>query len=665
MFDGGARAQERFDQVYPEREEVRDDGLVERAGTALWGLIERRVRARAQRAHAIVKAVDPFEAALRDCDHAGLQECARSLALALRRDGLQDDLVAHSFALVRETAGRVLGMRHFDVQLIGGWVLLNGMVAEMATGEGKTLTATLPACTAALAGRSVHVITVNDYLVERDHRIMQPLYAALGLTSAAITEGMSHAERQLAYACDVLYCTNKTVVFDYLRDRIVLGSQADSLHLRLEAVYGGATRASQLLLRGLCFAIVDEVDSVLADEAGTPLIISAPVEVPGEAAVAAQAIDMARQLAEGRHYRVRRAERAIEMMEEGHQRVIDLCQQLGGMWSLTLRREELMVQALNALHLFNRDEHYLVRDGTVQVIDEFTGRVMADRSWGQGLHQLIEVKEGCAATARREPLARISYQRFFRRYQHLSGMSGTAAEVARELGSIYGLAVVPIPNNRPNRRAALPDRVFGDDAAKWACVLQTVQRHHARGAPLLVSTRSVASSELLGALLAECGIKHEMLNAKQDAQEAAVVESAGQCGRITIATNMAGRGTDIKLGPGAAELGGLHVILAERNEAGRIDRQIAGRCARQGDPGHVEAILSLQDALLGSHGGALLAVARRLLPAKGEAQAQKVFAALFRRAQQRSERLQSRMRKGLLKADRQMGDILSFSGRAE
>lgn len=662
MFNVGANPQVRFDQVYPEREEVRDDGLVDRAGTALSGLLERRLRARRQRAQAIVKAVAPFEAALRECDSGALQECARNLALALRRDGLRDELVAHSFALVRETAGRILGMRHFDVQMIGGWVLLNDMVAEMATGEGKTLTATLPACTAALAGRSVHVITVNDYLVERDHGIMQPLYAALGITSAAVTADMSHAERQVAYACDVVYCTNKTVVFDYLRDRIVLGSQADSLHLRLEAVYGGATRTSKLLLRGLCFAIVDEVDSVLADEAGTPLIISAPVEVPGEAAVAAQAISMAHQLSETVHYRVRRAERAIEMLEEGHQRVIDLCQNLGGVWSMTLRREEMIVQALSALHLYNRDEHYLVRDGAVQVIDEFTGRVMADRSWGQGLHQLIEVKEGCKATARREPLARISYQRFFRRYQHLSGMSGTAAEVAGELGSIYGLAVVPVPNHRPNRRRTAPDRVFADDAAKWECVLQTVQRHHARGAPLLVSTRSVASSELLGSLLEQCGIAHEMLNAKQDAQEAAVVESAGQCGRITIATNMAGRGTDIKLGPGAAELGGLHVILAERNEAGRIDRQIAGRCARQGDPGHVEAILSLEDALLDAHGGGALALARRMLKPEKHAG---VFSALCRRAQRRSEALQSRMRRGLLKADRQMGDILSFSGRAE
>jgi preprotein translocase subunit SecA len=658
----------RFDEVYPERDEPHSDQLLDRLGIAVSGRVSRKLRSRPKRAHAIVDRVKPFEAGMRTLDLEGLRDAARELRRQLRREGLKDELIARSFSLIRETSDRILGMRHFDTQLIGGWVLLQGMIAEMETGEGKTLAATLPACTAALAGRPVHVITVNDYLVVRDHDLMEPVYTALGISSAAVTSEMSHEERQRAYACDVVYCTNKTVVFDYLRDRIVLGAQSDSLHLKLEKIYGGETsrtRVHRLLLRGLSFAIVDEADSVLADEAGTPLIISAEVSSPDEALFASQAIGFASELDEGDHYRVLRGERRIEMTEEGHQRVIDLSKSLGGIWAITLRREEMISQALTALHLFTRDEQYLVRDGKIQVIDEFTGRVMADRSWGQGLHQLIEVKEGLEVTARREPLARISYQRFFRRYQHLSGMSGTASEVAGELGSIYGLGVVRIPTNRPSLRKTQPDRVFATDDEKWEAVMQRILFHHERGAPILVGTRSVISSELLSARLAERGIEHSVLNARQDGEEAAIVADAGHIGRITIATNMAGRGTDIKLREGASELGGLHVIVSERHEAGRIDRQIAGRCARQGDPGSVEAILSLQDALLLPFKTSLIAMGVQRLAGALADRRERIWALWIRHAQKRTEREQSRIRKGLLKADRQMGDILSFSGRAE
>lgn len=658
----------RFDEVYPEREEVQGDQLLDRLGVAITGRISRKVRARPQRVRAIIRNVQPFDAPLRALDAVGLRELARELARQLRREGLKSTLVAQAFALVRETADRILGMRHFDTQLIGGWVLLQGMVAEMETGEGKTLTATLPACTAALAGQSVHIITVNDYLVERDHVKMQPVYAALGITSAMVTSEMTHAQRQQAYACDVVYCTNKTVVFDYLRDRIVLGAQSDSLHLKLEKIYGGnadKTRVNCLLLRGLNFAIVDEADSVLADEAGTPLIISAEVDSPGELMLAGQAISLARQLVKEDHFRIMVRERTIEMLEAGHQRALDLSKSLGGVWTITLRREEMVSQALSALHLFTRDEQYLVRDRKIQVIDEFTGRVMADRSWGQGLHQLIEVKEGCEVTARREPLARISYQRFFRRYKLLSGMSGTASEVAVELGSIYGLGVVKVPTNRPSLRQNDADRVFETDDAKWDAVVARVLQHHARGAPVLVGTRSVISSEVLSRRLEARGVAHQVLNAKQDSAEAEVVALAGQVGHITIATNMAGRGTDIKIGSDAAALGGLHVILSERHSARRIDRQIAGRCARQGDPGHVEAILSLEDALLAPYTGGLRFLAMRWLAATFSVRKQAIHAHWIRHLQKRIERSQSRIRKSLLKSDRQMGDILSFSGRAE
>lgn len=659
-----AKAIGRFDQVYPEREELRPQGAVDRVGAALAGMATRSLRRRRKRVLAIVAAMAPYEAPLRALGDDALAERARELALGLRRAGLRDALVAETFALVREAAGRTVGMRHFDSQCIGGWIILNGMIAEMETGEGKTLTATLPACTAALAGHAVHVITVNDYLVVRDHALMEPVYRALGISSAAVTADMTPEERRVAYAADVVYCTNKTVVFDYLRDRIVLGSRADSLHLRLDALYGGQTRCSRLLLRGLGFAIVDEADSVLADEAGTPLIISA--EVPGAslAQEAAQAIELAALLVEGEHYRVLRGERAVEVLDAGRARVLDLCRQYGGAWELTLRREELTMQALTALHLFVRDEHYLVRDGKIQVIDEFTGRVMADRSWGQGLHQLIEVKEGCEVTLRRETLARISYQRFFRRYRHLSGMSGTASEVAAELGRIYDLPVVPVPTHRPNLRRHQPDRVFETDAEKWDAVLATVLAHHARGAPVLVGNRSVAASERLSAMLAARGVAHSVLNARQDGAEAEVVAVAGQPGRITIATNMAGRGTDIKLAPGAAEAGGLHVVITERHDAGRIDRQIAGRCARQGDLGHVEALLSMEDAVLATRGFGWASLLL-LMPGLTLAWRARLGALAIRQAQRRGERHSSAARRGLLEADRRMGDILAFSGRAE
>jgi preprotein translocase subunit SecA len=594
-----------------------------------------------------------------------LRESARELRRQLRRDGLSDALVGEAFALVRETSGRLLGMRHFDSQLKGGWILMNGMIAEMETGEGKTLTATLPACTAALAGLPVHVITVNDYLVERDCELMRPVYEALGLTVGAATLEMSHAERQAAYRNDVVYCTNKTLVFDYLRDRILLASSSSSLHLKLEKLYGAGSRSRRLLLRGLHFAIVDEADSVLVDEARTPLIISSEVAPADEALVASQALELARKLALGDDFVMIRGERRVALTQAGHKRVVDLCRELGGVWAGALRREELVIQALTAQYLFERDDHYLVRDGKIQVIDEHTGRVMPDRSWSQGLHQLIECKEGCEITPRKESLARISYQRFFRRYVRLCGMTGTGSEVASELGSVYGLPVVRVATHRPSRRRHLPDRIFATAEEKWDRIVERVAALHEAGVPVLLGTRSVASSELASRLLSERGLEHQLLSAKQDEEEARIVAAAGERGCITIATNMAGRGTDIKLGDGVAELGGLHVILSERHEAGRIDRQLEGRCARQGDPGCFEAFLSLEDPLLDPYRGGLLELAVRAVSAGGGSLAAAVRHRWIRFAQRATEKTHSRIRKALLKNDRQMGDILSFSGRPE
>jgi preprotein translocase subunit SecA len=664
MFDTVA-PEPTFYEVYPERGEIAQDEWLDRLGVAVTGRISRYARSRPSRIHSIVDRVHRAAARYAGLSPDRLREAASELKRELRRQGLRDEPVAQAFALVRETAEQILGMRHFDEQLIGGWILINGMVAEMHTGEGKTLMASLPACTAALGGIPVHVITVNDYLVERDCELMRPLYEALGLTVAAVTEGMDHRSRQRAYEADIVYCTNKTVVFDYLRDRILLGASSSSLQLRLEKIYGADARIRRLLLRGLNFAIVDEADSVLVDEARTPLIISAEVPSGDEALVARQAIELARQLTVGDDFLILRKERRLALTETGHRRVLELCQVLGGVWSGALRREELVTQALSALHLFYRDEHYLIRDGKIQVVDEFTGRVMADRSWGQGLHQLIETKEGCEITARKETLARISYQRFFRRYRHLSGMSGTAAEVVGELGDVYGLAVVPVPTHRPSQRIQRPDIIFLTEEEKWRCVVDRVSALHAQGAPILLGTRSVATSEVASRMLTERGLTHRVLNAKQDQEEAEIVAQAGELGCITIATNMAGRGTDIKLGPGVAEVGGLHVLLSERHEARRIDRQLAGRCARQGDPGGFEAILSLEDPLILPFKGGWMDSLLRHFTRPGMASINAVRQIIIDLAQWRTERSQSKIRRKLLKADREQSDILSFSGRPE
>ncbi len=623
---------------YPEREEPRD-GTLQRLYATLEYYAGRLPRIRRPLAR-IVEATPPRPSL-------PLTE----LRLRLRRDGFTEALVGEAFSHIRSSAERVLGMRHFDVQLVGGWAMLNGMLAEMETGEGKTLTATLAAATAALAGRAVHVITVNDYLASRDAEAMRPVYEALGLTVGCVVHGLEAQERRRRYACDIAYCSNKELTFDYLRDRITLGGKPRPLADRIDALAGGRRRES-LLLRGLQFALVDEADSVLIDEARTPLILSAQAQRSGEEALYRQALELARGLAAG-DYRVE--DGRVELTPAGEDALAEAAQALGGLWNGPRRRERLVMQALSALHLFELDKQYLVRDGKVQIIDENTGRLMPDRSWEQGLHQLIELKEGVEVTGQRETLARISYQRFFRRYRHLAGMTGTATEVARELWSVYRLRVARIPTNRPVRRGIEPDRVYASVDEKWDAVVEAIRRSHLAGRPVLVGTRSVAASEQLARLLETARLPHQLLNARQDADEAAIVARAGERGRITVATNMAGRGTDIKLAPGVAEIGGLHVICTERHDSGRIDRQLFGRCGRQGDPGSCETFVSVADELVATH----LKGAGRLTPPQWAGRA------LIALAQWRAERAHSQMRRALLEMEDQLGDQLAFSGRGE
>jgi preprotein translocase subunit SecA len=643
--------------AYPEQAQPRP-GMLDKVATRLSGPLVRNARIwRARRNH-IVGLVNALSSSLESSSDAELTAMAGELRVELRRDGFNEQSVARAFALIREVAGRTIGQRHYDVQILGGWVLLNGLVAEMETGEGKTLTATLPAATAALAGVPVHVITVNDYLTARDAEWMAPVYEKLGLKVGVIVHGKDPGARRTAYGCDITYCTNKELTFDYLRDRIALGRNESRIQLAIEKLSGREARANQLNLRGLFYAIVDEADSVLVDEARTPLIISGAGPAGPEREMYETALELAARLTEGTDFRLDARERHLELTDKGLDRLAEWAEDLPPLFRGERRREELVQQALVATHLFHRDTHYLVRDKKVHIIDEYTGRILADRTWEQGLHQMVETKEGLPLSNQQTSVARITYQRFFRRYLWLAGMTGTAKEVAGELWSVYGLPVVRLPTHRPKQRQSTGDRVFATEDEKWQAIVERVRALHAIGRPVLIGTRSVAASEKLSALLTEAGLEHQLLNARQDKQEAEIVAQAGQLGRITVATNMAGRGTDVKLGPGVAELGGLHVIATELHESGRIDRQLFGRCGRQGDPGTIEAIVSLEDELIRVY----LGPAARL---NSHLRSDRWRRALFSAAQLRAEMVNAGIRRQLLSVEDRLGDMLAFTGRRE
>lgn len=585
----------------------------------------------------------------------------RRAAILVRRSQMRDEVaIGRTFALLRELSGRISGQRHYDVQIVGGYALIRGMVAEMATGEGKTLTATLAAATAALAGIPVHVVTVNDYLARRDAELMSPLYAALGLSVGVVIAGKELEERQAAYRADITYCTNKELAFDYLRDRMLLGQTSGDLRLRFGALGGGAVTG--LRLRGLHYAIVDEADSVLVDEARTPLVISGQSKSELGRDVVETALAFGRDLVAGVDYRLSTELRTVDLTPAGSAKAEERLSDLPGVWGGVVMREELARQAVSALHLYRRGEHYVVRDGKLEIVDEYTGRVMKDRFWGDGLHQMVEAKEGCALSPRRTTIARMTYQRFFRRYARLAGMTGTGLHVADEFWTVYRLPVARIPTHRPIARVTRPDRVFRTEAEKWRAVIARVRELSERGVPVMIGTRTVAASEAAGVRLAEAGLPATVLNATQDHNEAGIVARAGEGGRITVVTNMAGRGTDIRLGEGVAERGGLHVIMTERHEARRIDDQLAGRSGRQGEPGSFEAILSLEDPLIAVDSPAVYRNVGRLASALlGEAGARWALKA----AQRHVERSHARMRRDLLKADRNLVRILAFSGRPE
>jgi preprotein translocase subunit SecA len=644
------------------RENRLDSALLHAWGRASPYLLSRLWRKRLDR---LVQRAEDQEKRVTVQPDERLRQTADALRGRLSSATCNLDDIGLAFALAREAARRHTGMRHFHVQLLGGAAMMAGALAEMQTGEGKSLTALLPAVAAALSGRPVHIVTVNDYLARRDAELFRPVCNALGLTVGLIEHGQPPQDRQRAYACDLTYCTNKELVFDYLRDRLALGARRGRARLLVDELFKTrlALQSQRLLLRGLHFAIVDEADSVLIDEARTPLILSGmPDEAENDTGLYETALDFARRLLPGEDFQVLANRKAIRLTAQGEGRMAELTAGLQGLWAIRRAREELVQQALSALHFFRRDVQYIIADGKVQIVDEYTGRVMPDRSWERGLHQLIEAKENCAITERRHTLARITYQRFFRRYLHLCGMTGTAVETAGELRAVYGLRVVRIPTNRPLRRTNLGTQIFRTAALKWNAVVDSVNAATRQGRPVLIGTRSVDASEHVGELLLKAGLQPVILNARQDRQEAEIVASAGQPARVTVATNMAGRGTDIQLHPAVREAGGLHVILTEYHESGRIDRQLFGRAGRQGDPGSYESIVALDDELFQRFVGKQLLrivtigvrLTRKVPPVIGRA--------LKGYSQSGAERLHGHVRRMTLAEDHRWNKSLGFAG---
>ena len=650
-----ARSQLERPQRRPQR-----DGLMHRAAHALHGMVARPLAIQPGRYRKFIPAILAEGARLERLSDAGFAAHLRRFRERIVTDAAAPDALTCAFAIVREAAGRALGMRHFESQMLGGLAIYHGTIAEMRTGEGKTLTATLPAAAAALAGVPVHVLTVNDYLAQRDAELMMPVYDLLGLSVGIVVRQTPAPERRAQYARDVVYCANKELVFDYMRDGLLL-SGADPLHLHAQRLKGQRFVDESLMMRGLHFAIVDEADSVLLDEARTPLVVSGGGRGNAqEETVLAEALTIARTLEEGADYKLDKLARRLDLTRDGEWRIMDLSEGLGPAWTGQMRRLELGRQALVALHLFDRDSHYLVRDGKVIIIDENTGRPMPDRNWEQGLHQLIELKEGVPITHPNETLSRLSFQRFFRHYHHLGGMTGTAGEVAGEMWSTYDLPVTRIPTHRPSRLQDRGAQVLRTIEDKWSRVAERVSALHARGQPVLIGTRTVGASEELSAVLTRARLAHQVLNARQDKDEADIVARAGEIGAITIATNMAGRGTDIKLGKGVEERGGLRVILTELHESERLDRQLIGRAARQGDRGEYEIIVSLEDQILTNNAPA----AARLLMGLDEGDLRTALALRLMRLQQwRAGRHFAARRFELMQSDEQDLDTLAFAGR--
>jgi preprotein translocase subunit SecA len=606
----------------------------------------RSIKARAAR-------IEKLEPEIHTLGATHFREAVAECRDAARLGKLKGPVLERGMALAREASVRAIGLRPFPVQIMGALAMCRGMVIEMATGEGKTITAAMAASIWAWAGKSVHVVTVNDYLVARDAQEMSPIYEMLGHSVGYIVHETSPAERVDHYRRNVVYCTSKELVADFLRDQIAL-DQAGNLRNGTQtavAFLNGSTLRGQLMVPGLFRAIVDEADSVLIDEAVTPLIISNSPDDNVNAPLYEAADQLAQQMDPQRDFAIDWTVRNIDLTSSGRRKLDVLADENVGFWKGSRRREELVTSALTARHCYVRDEQYLVdpSDNTVQIIDEFTGRVMADRSWRHGLHQAIEVKEKVKVTSDKENLARISFQRFFRQYQEIAGMTGTCWEAAGELWQIYHVPVIRIPPNRKCIRRQLRTRMFAKMDDKWNAVVKRICELNDKGLPVLVGTRSVLASEEVSKRLTALQRPHQVLNATQTAQEAFIISQAGMAGQITVATNMAGRGTDIKLARGVAEAGGLHVIATEPHGSGRVDRQLYGRAARQGDPGCAQLFASMEDDLFIRHAK----VVRHLKPLMGKKN-------LIKLSQAKAEHMARFNRKQVLKNDDWMDESMPF-----
>lgn len=526
----------------------------------------------------LINALEPEFAKLKDEDFPKKTEEFRE---RLKKKETLDDILPEAFALVREASKRSLGMRHFDVQLIGGMVLHSGRIAEMKTGEGKTLVATLPAYLNALEGKGTHIVTVNDYLASRDANWMRPVYEMCGLSVGLIIHGLTYEERRAAYACDITYATNNELGFDYLRDNMVVAVE-------------------NMVQRPLNFAIIDEVDSILIDEARTPLIISGEGDKP--TTLYYQIAKFIPRLVNEEDYVVDEKAHLVTLTEEGVKKVENH-------FAIENLSENMEIahhvnQGLKAHCLMHKDKDYVVKDGQVIIVDEFTGRLMFGRRYSDGLHQAIEAKEGVKIEKESQTLATITFQNYFRMYKKLSGMTGTAKTEDEEFRKIYGMDVLVIPTHKPMVRYDRPDVIYRSEKGKFDAVVNDIAERHNKKQPVLVGTISIETSELLSSMLSKKGIKHQVLNAKYHEKEAEIIAEAGQPGAVTIATNMAGRGTDIVLGEGVQNLGGLYVLGTERHESRRIDNQLRGRSGRQGDAGESKFYVSLEDDLMRLFGSA-------------------------------------------------------------
>ena len=530
----------------------------------------------------VEQQINPLEDGLKKLSDSSLANKTNEFKARLAQGETLDDILPEAFAVIREASRRVLGMRHFDTQLIGGIILHRGNIAEMCTGEGKTLVATAPVYLNALEGKGVHVITVNDYLAKRDSEWMGQVYKFLGLSVGLIIHDLDFNQRKIAYNSDITYGTNNEFGFDYLRDNMV-------------------TSLDQMVQRPLHYCLIDEVDSILIDEARTPLIISGPGQKSTDAYYTVA--KLVPQLKKEEDYTIDEKQKTVAPTEAGVAKMEKLLHVENLYDAENLELNHLFVQALRAQTMMTRDKDYVVKDGEVVIVDEFTGRLMYGRRYSDGLHQAIEAKEGLEVQRESQTLATITFQNYFRMYDKLAGMTGTAKTEEQEFIKIYGLPVLQVPTNKPIQRKDLPDVIFKNKRGKYKAVVREVERRHATGQPMLIGTTSIEQSEELSHMLDQANIPHSVLNAKYHEREAAIVALAGQKGAVTIATNMAGRGTDISLGEGVAELGGLAIIGTERHESRRIDNQLRGRAGRQGDPGSSQFFLSLEDDLLRIFGG--------------------------------------------------------------